>query len=330
MEKYSLKAIVEAILFASDKPLNAGEVLKVIQRAENSSEAEQKAESPAEELIEQKLEEAESEMLVSEAASEVPAVEEAFVSEANLELDALAQLAQLQQNEDEKITRSDVQRTIDELVADYQLNADRGFVLINVAHGFQFRSKPELSLYLKAMNKVSTTRLSQSALETLAMVAYRQPVTRAEIEDIRGVDSGGVLKTLADRDLVKIVGKKEEPGKPLLYGSTETFLEVFNLRGLQDLPTLKDLRQIEDDIRREAQNAKGESIEVPEGFFGDSATDVVRPFNDQIQDLEREEAEAFAELDEQLKSLESVVKQVNETFQQASQTPEEANPEIKL
>lgn len=306
MEKQSLKSIVEAILFASDKPINAGDILKVIQRAEAGVR---------EEEIEKK-----------EEGETVEGIEALEVSSETGELDPVAQLAQLQQSEDEKITRSDIQRVIDELVADYQLNTDHGFILVNVAHGFQFRSRPELSSYIKSMNKVSMTRLSQSALETLAMVAYRQPITRAEIEEIRGVDSGGVLKTLMDRDLVKIVGKKEEAGKPLLYGSTEAFLEVFNLRGLQDLPTLKDLRQIEDDIKREAQAAQGENLEVSEDFFEESPAEPTRSLTEQIQNLEREEAEAFAELDEQLKSLESVEKQVIDSFQQSTATEESVNP----
>ena len=293
MEKQSLKSIVEAILFASDKPIHAGDVLKVIQRAEAVAQEEEGEGKREKEEI------------------------------ATSELDPISQLAQLQQSEDEKLTRAEVQRMIDELVADYQLNLDRGFVLVNVAHGFQFRTRLELSNYIKAMNKVSTTRLSQSALETLAMVAYRQPITRAEIEEMRGVDSGGVLKTLMDRDLVKIVGKKDEPGKPLLYGSSETFLEVFNLRGLQDLPTLKDLRQIEEDLRREAQAVSGESIEVSEDFFEENAAEPTQSLKQQVQNLEREEAEAFAELDEQLKSLENVEKQVIDTFQQSTQQASE-------
>lgn len=324
MEKHSLKAIVESILFATDKPLNAGEILKVIQRAEGNQAAEKVEEKPEEQSSE-KIE-LSADVILESIPEELSENQEAAPAP---EIDALAQLTQLQQTEEEKLTRSDVQRVIDELVADFQLNPDRGFVLINVAHGFQFRTRPELSSYVKAMSKVSATKLSQSALETLAMVAYRQPITRAEIEDIRGVDSGGVLKTLMDRDLVKIVGKKEEAGKPLLYGSTDTFLESFNLRGLQDLPTLKDLRQIEDDLRREAQSASGESIEVSEGFFDENPAEPIRAFSEQSQDLEREEAEAFAELDEQLKSLENVEKQVVEIFQQATLAPEETNPEIK-
>lgn len=309
METQNLKSKVEAILFASDKPIHAGDVLKVIQRVETIEQEDRL--NPEAIAVEGEAHLA----LPSEGATQAP------------ELDPIAQLAQLQQSEDEKLTRSDIQRVIDELVADYELNPAHGFVLVNVAHGFQFRTRPELSNYVKAMNKVSVTRLSQSALETLAMVAYRQPITRAEIEEIRGVDSGGVLKTLMDRDLVKIVGKKEEPGKPLLYGSTETFLEVFNLRGLQDLPTLKDLRQIEDDMRREAQIASGESIEVSEDFFEENSEEPLQTITEQIQTLEREEAEAFAELDEQLKSLESVEKQVIDTFQQQNNPPVDSGSE---
>ncbi len=300
MEKQNLKAIVEAILFASEKPVDAGEILKVIQRAEIT----------------------ERELPAEDAKTEMAA------AEGEAALDPLAQLSQLQQSEDEKITRSDIQRVMNEIAADCQLNPERGFMLINVAHGFQFRTRPELSIYLKAMSKVTSTRLSQPALETLAMVAYRQPITRAEIDEIRGVDSGGVLKTLMDRDLVKIVGRKEEAGKPLLYGSTQTFLEVFNLRGLQDLPTLKDLRQIEEDIRLEAQAQQGESIPVSEDFFEEPSGQAIPSLADQIQNLEKEEREAFAELDERLKSLESVEKQVIDTFQQSTpQTSEEIKTE---
>ena len=92
--------------------------------------------------------------------------------------------------------------------------------------------------------------MTRAQLETLAIVAYRQPLTRPEIDDIRGVDSGPVLKTLLDRDLIKILGKKDEPGRPLLYGTTPSFLEFFGLKALKDLPNLREFTELSDDSRR--------------------------------------------------------------------------------
>jgi segregation and condensation protein B len=92
--------------------------------------------------------------------------------------------------------------------------------------------------------------MTRAQLETLAIVSYRQPLTRPEIDDIRGVDSGPVLKTLLDRDLIKILGKKDEPGRPLLYGTTQTFLEFFGLKSLKDLPSLREFTELSDDSRR--------------------------------------------------------------------------------
>src|SRR4030095_5889085 len=198
----NLKSIVEAILFASETPLNAGDLLKIIKGVKNEE---------------------------AKAAEEIQ--EEAALPDADLSPEE--QLAQAQKAQEETLARSDLQQAIDELVADYESNPDRGFVLINVAQGFQFRTRAELAPYIRAMSKVSPTRLSQAALETLAIVAYRQPIIRAE------------------EDQIRLVGKKVEPGKPILYGATEGFLEIFNLRSLQDLPPLKDLNQLEEEMRRE-------------------------------------------------------------------------------
>src|ERR671918_94296 len=98
-----------------------------------------------------------------------------------------------------------------------------------------------------------------SALAPLAIVAYRQPVVRTDIEDVRGVDSGGVLKALLDRKLVRVLGRKDVPGRPLLYGTTPEFLELFGLKDLSGLPTLRELRELEGDARLEAQAEGGEA-----------------------------------------------------------------------
>ncbi len=132
---------------------------------------------------------------------------------------------------------------IEELKARYHPE-DKGMELVEVAEGWQFRTKPVLAEWIKRLNTVKPSRLSTPSTETLAIVAYRQPITRAEIDYIRGVDSGGVIKTLLDKKLLKIVGKKELPGRPLVYGTTQEFLEVFSLKDIAALPNLQDLKQI--------------------------------------------------------------------------------------
>ena len=121
-----------------------------------------------------------------------------------------------------------------------------GTCLVEVAKGWQMRTEPMAAPWVAALRGGRPLRLSRAALETLTVVAYRQPVSRAEVEDLRGVDAGGVLRSLAERELVMVVGRKDEPGRPLLYGTTPRFLEVFGLRDLSDLPTLRDLRAMTD------------------------------------------------------------------------------------
>ena len=118
------------------------------------------------------------------------------------------------------------------------------FRIMEIAGGFQMRTQPEYSPYIMRLFKYDQNeRLSQPALETLAIVAYRQPITRADIERIRGVDVGGMLRMLYDKDLIKILGKKEVPGRPIIYGTTQLFLEHFGLKNLGDLPKAAELRQ---------------------------------------------------------------------------------------
>lgn len=124
-----------------------------------------------------------------------------------------------------------------------------GFILHEVGGAWQLRTAPGSAEYVRRFLKVKPQRLTRAAVETLAIVAYRQPVTRPEIEDIRGVDSGAVLKALLDRRLIKIVGKKEEVGRPILYGSTREFLEFFALKDLNALPTLREFQELTEESR---------------------------------------------------------------------------------
>jgi segregation and condensation protein B len=136
---------------------------------------------------------------------------------------------------------------LQELQAEYEQNR-RGFALQLVDGGFQLRTRPEHAEWIRAFRKSRPFRFSRAALETLAIVAYRQPVTRAEIDYLRGVDSGGVIRTLLDKRLVRILGKKDIPGKPLIYGTSREFLELFGLRDLTGLPTLKEFNDLPPDM----------------------------------------------------------------------------------
>jgi segregation and condensation protein B len=137
-----------------------------------------------------------------------------------------------------------VTAAVEGLRADY---ADRGVVLHEVAGGFQFRTNPMNAHWVQQLVAGKPVKLSRAQLETLAIVAYRQPITRAEIDEIRGVDSGGALKGLLDRGLVRVLGKKEEPGRPMLYGTSKEFLEFFNLKDLKELPTLREFYELNEE-----------------------------------------------------------------------------------
>lgn len=127
-----------------------------------------------------------------------------------------------------------------ELNASYEAQG-RAFEIWEVAGGYQLRTRSEYKGYLQQLEKERSVRLSRAALETLAVVAYKQPATRAEIEHVRGVDVGAVLRSLVERRLLRIAGHREVPGRPIVYGTTKRFLEVFGLASLTDLPTLREL-----------------------------------------------------------------------------------------
>ena len=122
----------------------------------------------------------------------------------------------------------------------------RGFFLSEVAGGYQFRTKRTYAPLLQKLKAKRPPKFGRAAMEVLAIIAYRQPITRAEVEDLRGVDSGGVVRSLLEKRLVRIIGRKEVPGKPIIYGTTKTFLEIFNLRDLSQLPTLKEFVELEE------------------------------------------------------------------------------------
>lgn len=140
------------------------------------------------------------------------------------------------------IDLKEIRMALDALTLEYE-ERKRGFYLREVAGGYQFRSRPEYRNWISALIKPTPVRLSKAALETLAIIAYRQPIIRCDIEHIRGVDSGGILRMLMEKKLIRALGRKDIPGRPLIYATTKQFLEVFDLKDLKDLPSLKEIEE---------------------------------------------------------------------------------------
>ena len=146
-----------------------------------------------------------------------------------------------------------------------------GIMLAEVAGGYQLATRPEHASWIRKFKSVKvSSKLSRPALETLAIVAYKQPITRTEVEAIRGVNIGGIMRNLMERRLVKIVGKKDVPGKPMMYGTTPEFLQYFGMKDLSSLPTLKEFQELEaaEEVM-EAMPADGAGAETADEVFQD-------------------------------------------------------------
>jgi len=157
-----------------------------------------------------------------------------FISDSPIRLETLIEI--LPESNKEAILEG-----IRQIQTEYE-DRSKGIELVEVAGGYQFRTKPSWAGWVSRLKKVKAVKLSQAALETLAIVAYRQPIIRPTIEEIRGVDSGSVLHTLLEKGLIKMMGRKDLPGRPIVYGTTKTFLELFSLNTLSDLPSLKEIQ----------------------------------------------------------------------------------------
>jgi segregation and condensation protein B len=152
------------------------------------------------------------------------------------------QLDKLFDRKQDEVTRETIRDCLEMLRQDCE---QRGFELKQVASGFRLQVKQEYAPWISRLWDEKPPRYSRALLETLALIVYRQPITRAEIEDVRGVGvSSTVIKTLLERDWIRVLGHKEVPGRPALYGSTRKFLDYFNLRSLDDLPSLAELKDL--------------------------------------------------------------------------------------
>jgi len=221
MNQYELKRIVEAVLFVSEKPMTVKEIWnKLFGPSSGGRDSETKATgeplNKAQDVANQGSDPEGS------AAAEVDSHEESFL--------------------DYGVSKDDVYQAICALQSDYE---GRGCELKSVASGYRFQVNEDLALWLQRWKAEKPPRYSRAVLETLAIIAYKQPITRAEIEDIRGVAvSSHIVKGLLEREWVRIVGHKEVPGRPALFATTKTFLDYFNVASLEELPTLAEIKEL--------------------------------------------------------------------------------------
>ena len=153
------------------------------------------------------------------------------------------QLEVLFELDEERPTRDEIRKALHEMADDYE---SRGFELKQVASGFRLQVRQEFSDWVGRLWEEKPARYTRALLETMALIAYRQPVTRGEIEEVRGVSvSSNIIKTLLERDWIKVLGHKDVPGKPTLYGTTKEFLDYFNLQKLDQLPTLAEIKDLD-------------------------------------------------------------------------------------
>jgi segregation and condensation protein B len=159
-----------------------------------------------------------------------------FVAEEPLTVDRIKRVV-------EEADTGEIRSALQQLMEEYDARQG-GYTLREVAGGFQFRTQPAYTEWVKRLLAPKPPRLSRAALETLAIIAYKQPVIRSDVEHLRGVDCGGVLRVLLERRLIRVLGRKNIPGRPLIYGTTRRFLEVFDLKDLKDLPSTEEIESV--------------------------------------------------------------------------------------
>jgi len=176
---------------------------------------------------------------------------------------------------------ADIRGAIAALTAEYETRQG-GFVLHEVAGGYQFRTRPIYKEWIRRLHEPGPARLSPAAMETLTIVAYHQPVLRSELEHIRGVSSGNTLRFLLDRKLIRVLGRREVPGRPLVYGTTRKFLETFDLKDLKDLPSPQEIEPSpESPVDDEAAFLSSNDFlpdELPDGDLPENIREFSDPF----------------------------------------------------
>ncbi|WP_223788043.1 SMC-Scp complex subunit ScpB [Marinicella meishanensis] len=180
---------------------------------------------------------------------------------------------------DEEITSNDINQALNDLEQDYQ---DRGIELKRLAKGYRLQTRESMQPWLQHMWEQKPKKLSRALLETLALIAYRQPITRGEIEDIRGVAvSSKIIHYMMDQEWIRILGYRDVPGKPAMLGTTTTFLDYFNITSLQDLPSLSEIKDL-DTLEQELQ-FKGLAAEGGDANRSEQAADTTAETGEEAQ-----------------------------------------------
>lgn len=203
--------------------------------------------------------------------------------------------------DEERPTRDEIRQALHEMAEDYQT---RGYELKQVASGFRLQVRQEYATWVGRLWEERPARYTRALLETMALIAYRQPITRGEIEEVRGVSvSSNIVKTLLERDWIKVLGHKDVPGKPALYGTTKEFLDYFNLKSLDQLPTLAEIKDL-DSMHPELALDEHEQVEASDAqadeqlvVQNDGAIDNDETHNDETDEGERESMVADVEED---------------------------------
>lgn len=183
----------------------------------------------------------------------------------------VVQLEALFELDEARPTRDEIRKALHEMADDYE---SRGFELKQVASGFRLQVREEFSTWVGRLWEEKPARYTRALLETMALIAYRQPITRGEIEEVRGVSvSSNIIKTLLERDWIKVLGHKDVPGKPTLYGTTKEFLDYFNLQKLDQLPTLAEIKDLDsihpelaldDDVAKDSEDSDTDDANIDE------------------------------------------------------------------
>lgn len=197
------------------------------------------------------------------------------------------QLESLFELDEERPTRDEIRKALHEMADDYET---RGYELKQVASGFRLQVRQEFATWVGRLWEERPAKYTRALLETMALIAYRQPITRGEIEEVRGVSvSSNIIKTLMERNWIKVLGHKDVPGKPTLYGSTKEFLDYFNLKSLDQLPTLaeiKDLDSIHPELELDEDVTEGDAVD---GATESSSESVSEPASGEVSEQAVEE-----------------------------------------
>ena len=231
----------------------------------------------------------------------------------------VVQMEGLFELDEERPTRDEIRQALHEMEEDYRT---RGYELKQVASGYRLQVKQEFSTWVGRLWEEKPARYTRALLETMALIAYRQPITRGEIEEVRGVSvSSNIIKTLLERDWIKVLGHKDVPGKPTLYGTTKEFLDYFNLKKLDELPTLAEIRdldsihpelELDEDARDESTGEGSEGDDEAPEAVADESVDAQSADIDTDPDLADTANETASEIEDEVQELETVAEASDE------------------